>query len=110
MRTGNFEAGYSLVCDVRGFVPISKSSTSLGMRLDRNTDGTASEEPYSGEFDNDDVVVVKESNDAPKEETALERAISRITSRSSYVDPGPPPDGGVEAWTQALVSRLKLAV
>ncbi|KAL8928611.1 MAG: hypothetical protein Q9208_001845 [Pyrenodesmia sp. 3 TL-2023] len=76
------------------------------MILDRDTDGTASEEPHSGEFDSDDVVVVKESTNAPKEETALERAISRITSRSSYVDPGPPPDGGVEAWTQALIGHL----
>lgn len=80
------------------------------MKLSRDTDGTASEEPHSGEFDSDDIVVVKENNDPPKEETALERAISRITSRSSYVDPGPPPDGGVEAWTQALVSRMKLIV
>ncbi|KAL8754178.1 MAG: hypothetical protein Q9184_005195 [Pyrenodesmia sp. 2 TL-2023] len=62
--------------------------------------------PNSGEFDGNDVVVFKESTDAPKEETAIERAISRTTSRSSYVDPGPPPDGGVEAWTQALIGHL----
>ncbi|KAI4200556.1 MAG: hypothetical protein LQ346_002355 [Caloplaca aetnensis] len=76
------------------------------METNCDTDGTASELPHSGEFDNDDVVVVKESSDGPKVETTLERAISRITSRSSYVDPGPPPDGGIEAWTQALVGHL----
>lgn len=80
------------------------------METNCDTDGTASELPHSGEFDNDDVVVVKESSDGPKVETTLERAISRITSRSSYVDPGPPPDGGIEAWTQALVSRISFAV
>ncbi|KAL8909104.1 MAG: hypothetical protein Q9207_000438 [Kuettlingeria erythrocarpa] len=74
--------------------------------MNRDTDGTASALPLSGEFDSDDVIVVKGSIDGPKAETALGRAISKITSRSSYVDPGPPPDGGVEAWTQALIGHL----
>ncbi|KAL8737769.1 MAG: hypothetical protein Q9181_001359 [Wetmoreana brouardii] len=39
-------------------------------------------------------------------ETALDRVISRITSRSSYPDPGPPPDGGLQAWTQSLMGHL----
>jgi hypothetical protein len=28
-------------------------------------------------------------------------------STSSYIDPGPPPDGGIEAWTVALMSRTR---
>jgi hypothetical protein len=31
--------------------------------------------------------------------SAMNRVLSRITSKSS-VDPGPPPDGGMLAWTQ----------
>ena len=36
----------------------------------------------------------------------FERVLSRTRSRSSYVDPGPPPDGGVRAWTQSLCGHL----
>lgn len=36
----------------------------------------------------------------------LEKVLSRVQSRSSYVDPGPPPDGGLTAWTQALMTHL----
>lgn len=39
-------------------------------------------------------------------ETGMDRVISRITSRSSYPDPGPPPDGGLQAWTQAVMGHL----
>lgn len=39
-------------------------------------------------------------------ETGLERVLSRIASRSSYPDPGPPPDGGLQAWTQSLMGHL----
>lgn len=39
-------------------------------------------------------------------ETGMDRIISRITSRASYPDPGPPPDGGLQAWTQALMGHL----
>jgi hypothetical protein len=32
-----------------------------------------------------------------------------VTGRSttSYIDPGPPPDGGIEAWTVAVMSRTR---
>lgn len=36
----------------------------------------------------------------------LDRVLSRTRSRSSYLDPGPPPDGGVRAWTQSLCGHL----
>lgn len=33
-------------------------------------------------------------------------ALSHTISLSSYIDPGPPPDGGLTAWTQAIVGHL----
>lgn len=32
--------------------------------------------------------------------------LSRTRSRTSYVDPGPPPDGGLQAWTQVIMGHL----
>lgn len=37
---------------------------------------------------------------------ALRLAISRISTKSSWKDPGPPPDGGLKAWTQVLMGHL----
>lgn len=34
------------------------------------------------------------------------RTISKTLSRTSAIDPGPPPDGGLQAWTQALMGHL----
>ena len=39
----------------------------------------------------------------------MEKVLSRTRSRSSYIDPGPPPDGGLTAWTQALCGHLIVA-
>lgn len=38
-------------------------------------------------------------------EHVLSKVLSRAVSRIS-IDPGPPPDGGVEGWTQALMAHL----
>lgn len=38
-------------------------------------------------------------------EHVLSRVLSRAVSRIS-IDPGPPPDGGLEGWTQALMAHL----
>ena len=38
---------------------------------------------------------------------ALSRVISRITTHS-ITDPGPPPDGGLKAWTQCAMSWLAI--
>ena len=38
--------------------------------------------------------------------SVLTNALSRTISRSSFVDPGPPPDGGFNAWTQAIMGHL----
>ena len=35
----------------------------------------------------------------------LTKVLSKVQSRSS-IDPGPPPDGGLAAWTQALMAHL----
>jgi hypothetical protein len=34
------------------------------------------------------------------------RAITRTTTKSSWKDPGPPPDGGLTAWTQVGLGHL----
>ncbi|KAL8786672.1 MAG: hypothetical protein Q9195_008108 [Heterodermia aff. obscurata] len=34
------------------------------------------------------------------------RTLSKTLSRASTIDPGPPPDGGLKAWTQALMGHL----
>ncbi|KAL8671883.1 MAG: hypothetical protein Q9168_003636 [Polycauliona sp. 1 TL-2023] len=39
-------------------------------------------------------------------QTGLEKVLSRIASRTSCSDPGPPPDGGLHAWTQVLMAHL----
>lgn len=44
--------------------------------------------------------------DANGTEGVLGRVLSMTRSRASYVDPGPPPDGGLRAWTQVLCGHL----
>ncbi|KAI4229149.1 MAG: hypothetical protein L6R36_001106 [Xanthoria steineri] len=39
-------------------------------------------------------------------QTGLEKVLSRVASRTSGLDPGPPPDGGLKAWTQSLMGHL----
>ncbi|KAI4209709.1 MAG: hypothetical protein LQ351_007363 [Letrouitia transgressa] len=39
----------------------------------------------------------------------LGKVLSTTVSRSSYKDPGPPPDGGLLAWTQAIMGHLLVA-
>jgi predicted MFS family arabinose efflux permease len=38
--------------------------------------------------------------------TTLSRTISRIRTKDSGIDPGPPPDRGLQAWTQAILVHL----
>jgi len=37
---------------------------------------------------------------------AARNVVSRTRSASSWLDPGPPPDGGLKAWTQVLMGHL----
>lgn len=44
--------------------------------------------------------------EAPVAQGGILRTISNTLSRTSTIDPGPPPDGGLQAWTQALMGHL----
>ncbi|MCJ1362174.1 hypothetical protein MMC16_001276 [Acarospora aff. strigata] len=37
---------------------------------------------------------------------AVRKVVSRTRSASSWIDPGPPPDGGLGAWVQVLMGHL----
>ncbi len=37
---------------------------------------------------------------------AVRRVLSRTRSTASWIDPGPPPDGGLRAWTQVCMGHL----
>ncbi|KAL8695209.1 MAG: hypothetical protein Q9218_000247 [Villophora microphyllina] len=65
---------------------------------------TPAESPNA--HDNDSIANKEIVQALQDRETGLDRVISRITSRSSYPDPGSPPDGGLQAWTQALMGHL----
>lgn len=58
-------------------------------------------------------VSTSHSQDAEQQrESAGEKLTRIITGRSvasSWKDPGPPPDGGLKAWTQAIMGHLVLA-
>ncbi|KAK4613870.1 MFS-type transporter [Fulvia fulva] len=40
--------------------------------------------------------------------TTLSRTISRRSAASSWQDPGPPPEGGITAWTQVFCAHLTI--
>ena len=40
--------------------------------------------------------------------TSLARTLSRRSQESSWHEPGPPPDGGVQAWTQVACAHLTI--
>ncbi|KAL9004944.1 MAG: hypothetical protein Q9188_002263 [Gyalolechia gomerana] len=74
-------------------------------------DGQTSQSPASQDPRSDRLNTHSERLETSKDSGAgLDRIISRIASRSSARDPGPPPDGGFEAWTQALTAHLTVAV
>lgn len=71
--------------------------------------------PSSDQFDvtssqDDSISPTKENEIQPEEpelpEGVLGKVLSRVISRVSTLDVGPPPDGGVKAWTQAFMSHL----
>jgi MFS family permease len=41
-------------------------------------------------------------------ETAFAKVLSRRSAASSWVDPGPPPDGGLTAWIQVFCTHLTI--
>ena len=55
----------------------------------------------------DEFAAYQKTTDNPDgPQTGLERVLSRIASRTSCPDPGPPPDGGLLAWTQSFMGHL----
>ena len=75
--------------------------------------GSGSSSPWSGgekdhgkdrPFADDDVEASPEHVEAP--DGTIHKILSKTLSRSSWKDPGPPPDGGLKAWTQAAMSHL----
>lgn len=80
------------------------------------TGPTSSAVSYASHKDpiNPDDVVLSNAEDKKEEGlnvpisngNGLLRTLSKSLSRSSYIDPGPPPDGGLQAWTQALMGHL----
>jgi hypothetical protein len=60
----------------------------------------------SEDADTDVVASQAAADSGPSRQGALQRIVTG-RSATSYVDPGPPPDGGVEAWTIALMSRTR---
>ena len=38
----------------------------------------------------------------------IRQMLTRTRSHKSYIDPGPPPDGGLQAWTQLLLAHLTI--
>lgn len=44
--------------------------------------------------------------DTKKSWSDVARAVTRTTTKGSWKDPGPPPDGGLTAWTQVGLGHL----
>ena len=90
-----------------------EKNTIGGERLTANNlDVTPGFEIKEAQMDSDSFrnqETTKEGLEKPEEvggtEGVLTRIVSRTISRIS-VDPGPPPDGGLEAWTQAAMAHL----
>lgn len=59
-----------------------------------------------GVFNNKEDKIEEGLKDPISTGNSLLRTLSKSLSRSSYIDPGPPPDGGLQAWTQALMGHL----
>lgn len=60
---------------------------------------TQSGKPVDQDYDGKDILAINASTGI------LTRVLSRTASRIS-IDPGPPPDGGLDGWTQALMAHL----
>ena len=60
--------------------------------------------------DGKDDVDIKASIDPEKTGDVLSKTHSRARSNDDGVDPGPPPDGGLRAWSMAFAAHLVLFV
>jgi MFS family permease len=86
----------------RGSVNIEEeekdTATSLGEKTDATSIYDIQPPPPSQQRQRDLSKTISRSS---KRSNAFERVTSRLTTRS-IIDPGPPPDGGIVAWTQVL--------
>ena len=69
--------------------------------------------PRNGTISQEDSILSNKSKVKPQEpdlpEGAVGRVLSKVISRVSTLDVGPPPDGGLKAWTQAAMAHLVVA-
>ncbi|KAK0668388.1 major facilitator superfamily domain-containing protein [Cercophora samala] len=78
--------------------PTSQSPPMKPVR--EKTDGASTTDTDSDDDDDDVTPPPLESGGV------LSRTISRLTRQSTNYDPGPPPDGGVKAWTAVFCAHL----
>ena len=81
---------------------VHSSSTDIeddGIREEKNENGGLTEEE-----DIEAYPVFNETQD--EEQRQKDGAVTRTSTKSSWKDPGPPPDGGREAWIQGPFTSL----
>lgn len=67
-------------------------------------DGTTAQKPDAAE--SEELIDNSNIQDVNLNHNKIHKVLSHTISCSTYVDPGPPPDGGLTAWTQAVVGHL----
>lgn len=99
-----------------GSANYGEKSNELVQKTYRDTDSASTEadqeeveQVYPSELENgtttNEKAVSKHSVESIR--PALTRVASRITTHS-FTDPGPPPDGGLQAWVQVAMSWLSV--
>lgn len=88
------------------------------MATHRNEEKTADESSYVAKAEQETIPQDDRTRDPHPDEPQVNsaevsssqggilRTISKTLSRTSTIDPDPPPDGGLKAWTQALMGHL----
>jgi hypothetical protein len=71
----------------------------------RSKDTEASEE-IREHLEKQDTLPDHDMEKGPLRPHGLKEVLSRISTTKSFRDPGPPPDGGAMAWTQALMAHV----
>ena len=84
--------------DCEGWAAAQDSLAPVCSRINSRADAAQASNICDGAPDDDDGAN-SDGTSIHETPSVMNRVLSRITSKSS-VDPGPPPDGGVLAWTQ----------
>lgn len=74
-------------------------------RVDNRVAGAGASDTEDDDDDDDAGNADGGGDDGVASQSIISRALSRLTSRSSF-DPGPPPDGGWVAWSQCKMKSL----